>query len=206
MMEDNTPMAQLFRVTCPRPLELQLYFFHELEGHRQGEIAEHVGRCPHCAADYVALGVFMSEDSDESVETLPEWIRAAADRLVVSFAKLVPPVSVPAMALRGETVSTQLYETADLGLAVNVARDPVTGRSTLSGQVLSAHPNIALAGRVQVTPKSASSYVRETTLRATGSFELSDLASDAYSLVLVLPSRRIIIPNIFVGASPDSRD
>lgn len=201
MMKDETPLAQLFRAACPSALELQHYFFHELEGHRQGEIAEHMARCPHCTADYASFVAFMSADADVSVDSLPERIRAAAEKLALSFARLVPPISVPALAYRGESVTTELYETADLGLAVNVARDPATGRSTLSGQVLAADPDTVLSGRVRIWPKSAFTRVRETNLRETGSFELSDLAGDTYRMVIVLPSRRIIISNIVVSSS-----
>ncbi len=200
-MDDETSPPPLFRVTCVPPLELQQYYFHELVGHRQGEVAAHLAHCPLCAADYDELVAFMRDESSVSSAPAPGRLRAAMDKLVVSFATLVPPLLSPVRALRGEAAATQLYEAEDLAVAVDVSADPATGRHTLSGQVLAPDPEASLDGRVQATPRSAPTRPRETILRANGSFELAELPSDRYQLILVLPSRRIIIPDLAVGST-----
>jgi hypothetical protein len=176
--------AALFRFDCPPPLALGEHVAGGLPAARHEEVAAHLGRCPHCAAEQASIAGFLATDDPAALTALPGAVR----EVVASFE------AAASRWPRGRRPATLVFTADDVRLTLHPQpadkpRDQVLllGFAEQAGQPLSG-----LAGASVHLLRGADTIGR-TTIDAIGSFQLGPAPQDRYTLQVTVGALRLVV-------------
>lgn len=199
----------LYRFDCPPPETLHAYHWDELNRDARRQVELHLHQCPQCSAELADLQAFVGEpltaaNSQETVaptqvglvEQLQEWI----DQVRVVVATLVTPggPQFAGVALRNEPTAatapvTLLFEADDADVSL-IAHKQLDGAYQVDGQLFATASLSDI--RYVLTSAKAASPALTGKVDTTGRFVIPRVAAGAYQLVIQLPDRAIVIPNL----------
>ena len=195
--------AQLYRLTCPSPVEMGEYHLGVLPRDQAAAVARHLAECPHCTREVAQLKDYLTELAP-ALELSPlERIKERARVLVASLVNgrleagpLGQPALAPAYAgVRGEEREPYLYQADDVQIAIEVQGDAERlDRKVILGLVIGMEP-----GRVEAHLWQADQRVAVVSVDELGNFVIPDLAPGSYELILSGPEIEIHIQDLRVG-------
>lgn len=203
----------LYRFDCPSPATLQAYDWQELQPSVHQAVANHLPHCPQCRAELAALHAFAGErlpvTTTQSVPAQPGWLEqlqglVAQVRLVV--ATLVTPGGPPlaGVALRSAAMPaalpTQLLFEADNTDVSLLIQPQADGAYRIDGQLFAPTPLADTHYTLTSAVLEAQPLTGEVT--ATGAFTLTHLPVGVYQLIVKLPDRAIVVPNLTLSLLP----
>ena len=195
--------TQLYRITCPPPMELGEYHLDMLPLDQASAVAQHLAECPHCTREVAQLKGFLFELTPilepGPLERIKERVRVLVARLVNGGLKpglLAQPALAPAYAgVRGAREEPYLYQADDVQIAVEVQDDVERpDRSVILGLIIGMEPAGLEAHLWQAEQRITVIPVDEL-----GNFVIPDLAPDNYELILSSPEVEIHIQDLQVG-------
>ncbi|MDY7078766.1 MAG: zf-HC2 domain-containing protein [Chloroflexota bacterium] len=201
----NCLTTQLYRITCPSPVELGEYHLGMLPQDRMAAVDQHLSECPHCTREGAQLKDFLADLKPDlepgPLEQIKRQIRVLVARLVNGELKddlLVQPTLSPAYAgVRGEREEPYLYQADDVQIAVEVQDDAERpGRKVILGLVLRAESD-----GLEVHLWRAEQRVAVVSVDELGNFVIPDLAPGSYELILSGLEVEIHIQELQVGTS-----
>jgi anti-sigma factor RsiW len=179
--------GQLYRSSCPPPIEVGEYHLGILPPDRASAVAQHLAECPHCRRERVQLADFMGA-------LAPDLEFSPAERINVLIARLIrgpagagislAPAWIPVPAgLRGEEGGPFLYQAGDVQIAIEIQDDADRPEhKALLGLVTGID-----AGGSQVSLWQADKLVRRVGVDEVGNFYVAGLAGGSYELFLNSP-------------------
>jgi len=197
--------AQLYRVTCPSPLELGEYHLGMLPRDQAVTVARHLAECPRCAREVAQLKDYLTELAPTLEPSLLEQVKGRVKVLVAHLVNggleaglLTQPALAPAYAgIRGEEGEPFLYQADDVQIATEVQDDAERpGRKVLLGLVIGMDTSGVKAHLWQADQRLAVVPVDEL-----GNFVIPSLAPGSYELILSGPEVEIHIQDLEVGTS-----
>jgi hypothetical protein len=122
----NRLQRQLYRATCPTPVELGDYHLGLMESSRTLVVAQHVRECPLCQREVADLQEFLAE---------PAAPRGFVEAAKVLIAQLGGGATTPAQVhLRGEDRGPLIFEADGVVITLEIQPDP-DGQSSILGQL-----------------------------------------------------------------------
>jgi hypothetical protein len=195
--------SQLYRLTCPSPVELGEYRLGLLPRDQAAAVARHLAECPHCAREAAQLTDYLAE----LAPTLePGLLAQVKERVKVLVAHLVngglatglltQPTLTPAYAgIRGGEGEPFLYQADDVQIAAEVQDDAERpDRKVLLGLVIGMEPS-----GVKVHLWQADQRVAVVPVDELGNFVIPGLAPGSYELILSGPEVEIHIQELEIG-------
>ncbi|MDY6877282.1 MAG: hypothetical protein SWK90_13910 [Chloroflexota bacterium] len=195
--------TQLYRITCPPPMELGEYHVGMLPHDKAAAVAHHLAECPHCAREVAQLKEYLAELAPAlelgPLERIKERARVLVARLVnggLEAGLLAQPALAPVYAgVRGEREEPYLYQADDVQIAVEVQDDTERpGHKVILGLVLGTEPDGLEAHLWQ-----ANQRVIVVSVDDLGNFVIPNLAPGSYELILCGPEVEIHIQELQVG-------
>ncbi len=195
--------AQLYRITCPSPLELGEYHLGLLPRDQAAAVARHLAECPHCAREVAQLTDYLAELAPTMEPGLLEQVKERVKVLVAHLVNgglaaglLTQPTLTPAYAgIRGGEGEPFLYQADDVQIATEVQDDAERpGRKVLLGLVIGMEPSGVKAHLWQAGQRVAVVPVDEL-----GNFVIPSLAPGSYELILSGPEVEIHIQDLEIG-------
>ncbi len=122
--------SQLYRSTCPSPVELGEFHMRMLPANQTLEMAQHVRKCPHCADEVSGLEEFLSEFTPRT--GLLEPIKVLLARLVGGGAGTASSPGL--MAVRGQVSHSPVFEADDIVISLDVTPNP-NGQVSILGSM-----------------------------------------------------------------------
>lgn len=199
----------LYRFDCPAPETLQAYHWGELDDSARRRLATHLQECPPCNTELAAFAAFMAEPvtaptTQATLDPAQPGIRQQLQELLaqvrIVVATLVTPTGPPlvGVALRGDpSLSASspmlLFEADDTDVSVT-AYKLVDGAYRVDGQVLTPAP--LTSARYVLTSANPDADPVIGDVSSTGSFGVARLHGGLYQLVIKLPDRAIVVPNL----------
>jgi hypothetical protein len=196
---------QLYRCTCPSPLELGEYHLDLLLRDQAEVVAQHLAECPHCAREVVHLENYLAELAPSlepsSLERIKGQVRTLMAHLVSGgpgVEKSVQPVLVPAYAgLRGEEKKALIFQADDIQVAIKIQDDVKRpSRKAILGLVVGA----ALGG-MKAHLWQDEHCIAEVPVDELGGFDIPDVTPGSYELILSSPEVEIHIRDLQLEAS-----
>ena len=195
--------TQLYRVTCPPPMDLGEYHLGMLPRDQAVTVTHHLAECSHCTREVAQLRDYLTELAPalepSPLERIKERARVLVARLVngrLETGLLAQPVPVPAYAgVRGEEREPYLYQADDVQIAIEVQDDAERpGRKVILGLVLGAECAGLEAHLWRDDQRIAVVPVDEL-----GNFVIPDMVPGSYELILSGPEAEIHIQDLQVG-------
>lgn len=193
--------VQLYRFTCPSPLELGEYHLGILPHDQAAAVTQHLAECPHCTREVAQLKNYLAELAPSLEPSLLEQVK---ERARVVIARLVSGGEgnlfggsslAPAYAgIRGAEAGPYLYQAEDTQIAIEVQDDAQQpGRKAILGLAMGQEPSglAFLWGaerRIAVVP-----------VDDLGNFVIPGLIPGSYELILSGPAMEIHIQELQVG-------
>ena len=117
-------VTQLYRITCPSPLELGEYHLGVLPPAQTEPITRHLRECPHCTGEVAQLADYLAELEPslghDLLAQIEERVRVLVARLV-SGGPLGGPALAPAFApVRGTDRGPLTYQAEDIQVVIEV--------------------------------------------------------------------------------------
>ena len=199
----NSLTAQLYRITCPSPVELGEYHLGVLPLDQMAAVAKHLTECPHCTREVAQLKNYLVEltppQEPSPLEQIKRQVSVLVARLVNDGSKAGPlaqPAPAPAYeGIRGRTEESYLYQADDAQIVVEVQDDAeMPGRWIILGLIIGMEPAGLEAHLWQAEQRVAMVSVDEL-----GNFVISDLAPGSYELILSGPEVEIHIQELQIG-------
>lgn len=208
----TAPLQQsLYRFDCPSPEMLQAYHLGDLTGGGRRQFEEHLQWCPQCSAELADLRAFVGDAAVAPVPasllaTIQQNLQTQLDQLTAGLrivvATLVTP-NTPALAgvaLRSDRTDAAplhfLYEAETLDITMMAHRQS-DGTYYLDGQLFTMTPLPDMT--VTLTAATPTTPVMRPTVTNTGSFTVRNLRPDGYQMVVTLPDRAIVVPNLLLA-------
>jgi len=123
--------ARLYRHTCPSTMELGEYHLHLLSAALMLVVAQHLRECPHCARELAQLESFLSDQWQNSQDSLLGRVKVLIARLVSTEEFTSLPTS---SALRGEAKGPITFAADGITIVLDV-QPAASGRVNILGQV-----------------------------------------------------------------------
>ncbi len=122
--------TELYRITCPTPMELGEYHLRTLTAPQRLVVAQHLRECPHCIHEISRLEEFLSELTPRS---------DVLDAARILFARLVSGgtqtgYSQASPALRGATKPLPIFETEGVVISLDLQQG-LHGETSILGQM-----------------------------------------------------------------------
>lgn len=193
--------AQLYRITCPDPIELGEYHLGVLSLERTKAIAEHLAECPHCRREVAQLVEYLAE-LEPSLRLDP--LDQVVGRIRVLVARLVSggppgqPAPSPAFAsLRGEEQEPLTYEAGEVQVIIDLQEDAERpDRRTILGLVIGLDAPQELKAHLW----AAEQRLATVPVDELGNFVLPNVPCGSYELMLSRPEIDIHIQDLEIGA------
>ena len=185
---------QLYRVTCPTPMELGDYHLGFLPDSQKLVVAQHVRECPLCRREVAHLQEFLAELSPE-----PSFLES----IKVFVASLVsgpgmdqdhPELSsAPAFTgLRGEGEEPFIYQAGQIRIMIEVQDDvEQMGLKILLGLVTGLETN-----EFTIQVSQGDQVITTTSVDEIGNFIIPHLSPGHYKLILTGPNMEIHIQSL----------
>lgn len=199
----NRLTAQLYRVTCPAPVELGEYHLDVLPREQRAAVAEHLAECPHCTREVAQLKEYLGELVADLEFSPLERVKVLVADLVRGSREIgrpAAPALAPAYAgLRGGDEGPCLYQAGDAQIAIDVQDDA----EAPDGKVLLGLVTGVDLRQLKARLWRADQLVAAVLVDELGNFAISHLAPDRYELVLSGPETEIRIQEVVVGTNLD---
>lgn len=194
----------LYRFDCPSPATLQAYDWGELAGASHQAVTIHLHHCPQCSAELAALHAFAAEPLPEmttQTTTQPgllEQLQGLVEQVRLVVATLVrpggPQLSGVALRSAGPTGPTQLlFEADNTDFSLLIQQQP-NGAYRIDGQLFTATP--LTNAHYTLTSAAPDRQPLTGAISPTGAFTQMDLPAGLYQLIVRLPDRAIVAPNL----------
>lgn len=126
--------TQLYRITCPTPLELGEFHMRLVPASQRLIIARHVRECPHCEQEISQLEGFMGGSFPRT--TTLETMKVLIARLVGGGSQMETAQALP--ALRGEAKNLPIFEADGIVISLDV-QPGLNGEIAMLGQMAADH-------------------------------------------------------------------
>jgi hypothetical protein len=195
---------QLYRITCPSPLELGEYHLGMLSTAQAETVAEHLVGCPHCAREVAQLEGYLAE-LESSLK--PNLLKQVKQRVRVLIAHLISgdsegdwmrqPAFAPAYAgIRGEGEEPLIYQADDIQVVVQAQEDAEQpDRKTILGLVIGLVEGQELKAHLW----RSGQRIATVPVDESGNFVIPGLTPGGYELILSGPEVEIHIQELQVG-------
>ncbi|MFN8490476.1 MAG: hypothetical protein U0350_23000 [Caldilineaceae bacterium] len=201
----------LHRFDCPSPEQLRDYFWQDLPAVERQTIAAHLAHCPHCTGELASMQDFMVDEpatpQAQPALNLPlpavrALVQDVVERVRGVVATLVTPAApqFTAIALRGEppllrsdTPTSLLFTTEDVDISLLVQK-AANQSLRLAGQLFAA--DVLTGSTVKLIPADPARSPQQRQVDDTGNFVLEQLQPGAYQLVMLLPDKAIVLPEL----------
>lgn len=124
-------ITQLYRQTCPSPMELGEYHFHLSQPSQMLIIRQHLRECPHCARELAQLESFLGDRPLKPENGMAGRAKLLIARLAGSQELTFTSASA---ALRGEGRGPLTFAVDGIVIALNI-QPAAAGRMNILGQV-----------------------------------------------------------------------
>jgi hypothetical protein len=201
--------SQLYRITCPSPLELGEYHLGMLSTAQAEAVAEHLASCPHCVREIAQLEGYLAE-LEPSLE--PDLLKQVKRRVRVLIASRLirdnsegdwprQPALTPAYAgVRGDEGELFIYQADDIQVVIEIQDDVERpGRKTILGLVVGLGDDQDMEAHLW----QAGQRVTVEPVDELGNFVIPDLIPASYELILVSSEKEIHVQDLQVGSSQD---
>lgn len=201
--------SQLYRITCPSPLELGEYHLGMLSTAQAETVAEHLVSCPHCAREIAQLEGYLAELEPSLELDLLKQVKRRVRVLIAS--RLIrdnsegdwprQPALTPAYAgVRGDEGELFIYQADDIQVVIEIQDDvEQPGRKTILGLVVGLGDDQDMEAHLW----QAGQRVTVEPVDELGNFVIPDLIPASYELILVSSEKEIHIQDLQVGSSQD---
>lgn len=187
---------QLYRVTCPTPMELGDYHLGLLPAPQALVVAQHVRECPLCRREVAELEEFLAEPTPQ-----PGFFGSVKALIasLVSGPGVDPDqpdlTSAPGFGgLRGEGEEPFIYQAGQIRIVIEVQDDvEQMGLKTLLGLVTGLETN-----DFTIQMSQGDNVIATTSVDEIGNFIISHLAPGHYKLILNGPNMEIHVPSLAV--------
>jgi anti-sigma factor RsiW len=191
--------AQLYRITCPTPVELGEYHLGLLPPGQAATLARHVDECPHCTREVSGLKHYLGELAPDLEFSPMERIKVLVARIAGTRREDGPygvPTLAPAyLAVRGEEEAVRLYRAGTAQIAIGIEDDAgQPDRKMLLGLVT----GIEVHG-MEAHIWQDDRQITQVPVDALGNFVIPGLAPSGYVLILSGPDVEIHIQDLDVG-------
>jgi len=201
--------SALYRFDCPSPATLQAYDEAALAPVAYQAVANHLYGCPQCSAEVAALHAFAAEPlpvtaaQPITAPTQPgllEQLHGLVEQVRLVVATLVTPggPQLAGIALRSATPTaaapTQLLFEADNTDVSLLIQQGANGAYRLDGQLFA--PAALTDTQYTLTNAAPDALPLTGDVTATGAFSQTDLPAGVYQLIVKLPDRAIVVPNL----------
>ena len=190
----NGLRKQLYRVTCPTPMEIGDYHLRLLPAPQALVVAQHVRECPLCRREVAELEDFLAEPTPQ-----PGFL-GSIKTLIASLVSgpgmdqdLPDLTSVPAFGgLRGEGEEPFIYQAGQIRIVIEVQDDvEQLGLKTLLGLVTGLETN-----EFTIQVSQGDNVIATTSVDEIGNFIISHLSPGHYQLILTGPNMEIRIQSL----------
>ena len=190
----NSLRKQLYRSTCPTPMELGDYHLGLLPAPQVLVVAQHLRECPLCRREMAELEEYLMEPSPQT--SLPDLVRVIIARLLGGREvdqEQEEFSSAPAFAgLRGEGEEPFIYQAGDVRIVIEVQDDvEQMGLKSLLGLVTGLESN-----EFTIQVGQGDQLIATTSVDEIGNFLISHLAPGHYKLILTGPNMEIHIQSL----------
>ncbi len=124
-------ITQLYRLTCPSPIELGEYHLHMLPASQMLVIGQHLRQCPHCAREIAQLESFLNDRTLAPKDSLLGRAKLLVARLVGGGELTFTPT--PA-ALRGEGKGPITFAAEGIIIVLDI-QATTEGKVNILGQI-----------------------------------------------------------------------
>lgn len=193
--------AELYRVSCPSPLELGEYHLGVLAADRKVALARHLAECPHCSREVVELKGYLGELSVDlefsPLERIRVWVAEIAGGGEGAGRPGVSSLAPAFSGIRGEEEGPRVYLAGEVQIVIEIQDDATQrDRKILLGLVtgMDARDLVAHLWR-------GGERVTEAAVDEMGNLVIGNLAPGSYELILHGPGVEIQIPDLEVEAS-----
>lgn len=189
----------LYRFDCPSSQELGEYQLGMMDATRKASIDEHLGWCLHCSQELEQLDSFLDELEPDIAPAPLQAVRTLVAQLVSrsrqALDRLQPDPLRPAMAgVRGTAQGPLVFEAEDAQISIRITPDEQTpGTYKALGLIIGADLINAKVYLWRGGTQVASAAVDDL-----GAFELGDLVSGIYQLILSSQAGEVQIPRLEV--------
>ena len=185
----NRLQKQLYRATCPTPIELGDYELGLLAAPQALVVASHLRGCPHCRREVSELQEFLTKP-----DARPNIFHAAN----VLFAQLIGGAAAPGLgALRGDDKGPLIFEADGVVITLDV-QPGLSGQISILGQLAANDQEQWTGAEVALQQRDSSQLT--TSLDDLGAFRLDPVLPGA-SQITIRSSHGIAvhIPNIDIA-------
>ncbi len=190
----NGLRKQLYRISCPTPMEIGDYHLGLLPAPQALIVAQHVRECPLCRREVAELEDFLTESTPQpgflgSIKTLIASL-VGGPGMDQDYPDLA---SAPAFGgLRGEGEEPFIYQAGQVRIVIEVQDDvEQMGLKTLLGLVTGLETN-----EFTIQVSQGDNVIATTSVDEIGNFIISHLSSGHYQLILSGPNMEIRIPSL----------
>jgi hypothetical protein len=190
----NGLRKQLYRVTCPTPMEIGDYHLGWLPAPQALVVAQHVRECPLCRREVAELEDFLTEPMPQpgflgSIKTLIASL-VSGPGMDQDHPELT---SAPAFGgLRGEGEEPFIYQAGQVRIVIEVQDDvEQMGLKTLLGLVTGLETN-----EFTIQVSQGDNVIATTSVDEIGNFIISHLSPSHYQLILSGPNMEIHVPSL----------
>jgi hypothetical protein len=185
----NRLRKQLYRSTCPTPMELGDYHLGLSPAPQVLVVAQHLRECPLCRREVAELEEFLAEPPSPTSFLEPAKVIIA--RLLGEQAG--EPSSAPSFAgVRGEEEEPFIYQAGDVRIVIEVQDDvEQMGLKTLLGLVTGLETN-----EFTIQVSQGDQVIATTSVDEIGNFIISHLTPGHYQLILDGPNMEIRIQSL----------
>jgi hypothetical protein len=189
---ENRLQKQLYRVSCPTPMELGEYHLGLLPEPQVSAIEQHLQECLLCSRELKKLKDFLGAPA-------PSTNFLAAVKVLV--ARITGPLengfSPMAVALRGDTKGPLTFEADDVVITLEVQQEP-NGQVSLVGQMAADDQDQWTAAKVEL--QQADSSQLTASMDDLGAFRFEEVLPGAIQITIKsLSGIHIQIPNIDIS-------
>jgi hypothetical protein len=172
----NSLRKQLYRVTCPTPLELGDYHLGLLPASQKMVVAQHVRECPLCRRDVAELENFL-EDLASEVS-----LQGAAGVLIARLIGGDTGESAPTFAaLRGEAKGPIILEADGVVITLDVQAE-VNGQASILGQLAADDQDQWTGAKVEL--QQADSSQLTVSMDDLGTFRFEEVRPGAIQIII----------------------
>lgn len=190
----NGLREQLYRVTCPTPMELGDYHLGFLPDSQKLVVAQHVRACPLCRREVAELEEFLAESSPQPgfLESIEVLVASLVNGPGMDQDHPEPSSAPTFTGLRGEGEEPFVYQAGQIRIMIEVQDDvEQMGLKTLLGLVTGLETN-----EFTIQVGQGDQLITTTSVDEIGNFMIPHLSPGHYKLILTGPNMEIHVQSL----------
>src|SRR5215213_8889261 len=187
----NSLRKQLYRVTCPTPMELGDYHLGFLPDPQKLVVAQHMRECPLCRREMAELDDFLGAQITDN------GLLATAKVLIARLLGGESGFMSSHAALRGEARGPLVFEADGIVITLDVQTDVMNGQASILGQLAADDQDQWTGARVELQRADLSQLT--ASLDDLGAFRFDDVRSETIRITIQsLYGIQVQIPNVVI--------